>query len=90
MIVATLLVIMMAVPGLALFYGGLVRSKNMLSLHWSWPLQERALQQVQRQGLQPVLRPVPLPAPAGSARTRPATRSPGRSSRMPPRPSTLQ
>jgi ammonium transporter, Amt family len=32
MIVATVLVIMMAVPGLALFYGGLVRSKNMLSV----------------------------------------------------------
>ena len=32
MTVATLLVIMMAVPGLALFYGGLVRSKNMLSV----------------------------------------------------------
>ena len=32
MMVATLLVIMMAVPGLALFYGGLVRSKNMLSI----------------------------------------------------------
>ncbi|MEJ8825400.1 ammonium transporter [Variovorax humicola] len=32
MIVATLLVIMMTVPGLALFYGGLVRSKNMLSI----------------------------------------------------------
>ena len=32
MLVATLLVIMMAVPGLALFYGGLVRSKNMLSV----------------------------------------------------------
>lgn len=31
-IVATLLVIMMTVPGLALFYGGLVRSKNMLSV----------------------------------------------------------
>ena len=31
-IIATLLVIMMAVPGLALFYGGLVRSKNMLSV----------------------------------------------------------
>ncbi|MDO8300744.1 ammonium transporter [Lacisediminimonas sp.] len=29
---ATLLVIMMSVPGLALFYGGLVRSKNMLSI----------------------------------------------------------
>ncbi|MDP2064899.1 MAG: ammonium transporter [Burkholderiaceae bacterium] len=32
MMVATLLVIFMAVPGLALFYGGLVRSKNMLSV----------------------------------------------------------
>jgi len=32
MLLATLLVIMMAVPGLALFYGGLVRSKNMLSV----------------------------------------------------------
>jgi Amt family ammonium transporter len=32
MIVATLLVIMMTVPGLALFYGGLVRAKNMLSV----------------------------------------------------------
>ncbi len=32
MIVATVLVIMMAVPGLALFYGGLVRTKNMLSV----------------------------------------------------------
>ena len=32
MMVATLLVIMMTVPGLALFYGGLVRSKNMLSV----------------------------------------------------------
>ena len=32
MMVATLLVILMVVPGLALFYGGLVRSKNMLSL----------------------------------------------------------
>jgi Amt family ammonium transporter len=32
MMVATLLVIMMSVPGLALFYGGLVRSKNMLSV----------------------------------------------------------
>ena len=31
-ITATLLVIMMAIPGLALFYGGLVRSKNMLSV----------------------------------------------------------
>jgi len=32
MIVATLLVIMMAVPGLPLFYGGMVRAKNMLSV----------------------------------------------------------
>jgi Amt family ammonium transporter len=32
MLVSTLLVIMMSVPGLALFYGGLVRSKNMLSV----------------------------------------------------------
>jgi Amt family ammonium transporter len=32
MITATLLVIMMAVPGLPLFYGGMVRSKNMLSI----------------------------------------------------------
>ena len=32
MMVSTILVILMAVPGLALFYGGLVRSKNMLSV----------------------------------------------------------
>ena len=32
MMLSTLLVIMMVVPGLALFYGGLVRSKNMLSV----------------------------------------------------------
>ncbi len=32
MIVATILVILMAIPGLALFYGGLVRTKNMLSV----------------------------------------------------------
>ncbi len=32
MTVSTLLVILMTVPGLALFYGGLVRSKNMLSV----------------------------------------------------------
>ncbi len=32
MMVATLLVIMMTIPGLALFYGGLVRAKNMLSV----------------------------------------------------------
>ncbi len=32
MLIATALVVFMAVPGLALFYGGLVRSKNMLSV----------------------------------------------------------
>ncbi|MEO6186084.1 MAG: ammonium transporter [Steroidobacteraceae bacterium] len=32
MMVSTLLVIMMAVPGLALFYGGMVRAKNVLSV----------------------------------------------------------
>ncbi len=32
MMLSTLLVIMMTIPGLALFYGGLVRSKNMLSV----------------------------------------------------------
>jgi Amt family ammonium transporter len=32
MMTSTLLVILMTVPGLALFYGGLVRSKNMLSV----------------------------------------------------------
>jgi Amt family ammonium transporter len=32
MLVSTLLVVMMAVPGLALFYGGLVRAKNVLSV----------------------------------------------------------
>ena len=32
MMLSTLLVVMMTVPGLALFYGGLVRSKNMLSM----------------------------------------------------------
>ncbi len=32
LIVATAFVIMMSIPGLALFYGGLVRSKNMLSV----------------------------------------------------------
>ena len=32
MLVSTLLVLMMAVPGLALFYGGLVRTKNTLSV----------------------------------------------------------
>ncbi|MBX3593527.1 ammonium transporter [Sphingomonas sp.] len=32
MMVATILVLMMIVPGLALFYGGLVRTKNMLSV----------------------------------------------------------
>ena len=32
MLVCTVLVIMMSIPGLALFYGGLVRSKNILSV----------------------------------------------------------
>ncbi|WP_288254679.1 ammonium transporter [uncultured Hydrogenophaga sp.] len=32
MLVSTILVLLMVVPGLALFYGGLVRSKNMLSV----------------------------------------------------------
>ena len=32
MITATVLVILMTIPGLALFYGGLVRAKNMLSV----------------------------------------------------------
>jgi len=32
MLLSTLLVVLMAVPGLALFYGGLVRAKNMLSV----------------------------------------------------------
>jgi Amt family ammonium transporter len=32
MLVSTLLVILMTIPGLALFYGGLVRTKNMLSV----------------------------------------------------------
>lgn len=32
MIVATLLVLLMTLPGLALFYGGLVRTKNLLSI----------------------------------------------------------
>ena len=32
MLVSTILVLLMILPGLALFYGGLVRSKNMLSV----------------------------------------------------------
>jgi Amt family ammonium transporter len=32
MLVSSVLVLMMSVPGLALFYGGLVRTKNMLSV----------------------------------------------------------
>ncbi len=32
MLVASALVLLMTVPGLALFYGGLVRTKNMLSM----------------------------------------------------------
>ena len=32
MLVASLLVLLMCLPGLALFYGGLVRGKNVLSI----------------------------------------------------------
>ena len=32
MLISTILVLLMILPGLALFYGGLVRSKNMLSV----------------------------------------------------------
>src|SRR5690606_21633487 len=32
MLVSTIIVLLMTVPGLALFYGGLVRAKNMLSM----------------------------------------------------------
>ena len=32
MLVSTILVLLMTIPGLALFYGGLVRAKNMLSV----------------------------------------------------------
>ncbi|MBF9645440.1 ammonium transporter, partial [Streptococcus pseudopneumoniae] len=32
MLISTVLVLLMSVPGLALFYGGLVRTKNMLSM----------------------------------------------------------
>ncbi len=32
MLISTALVLMMSIPGLALFYGGLVRTKNMLSV----------------------------------------------------------
>ena len=32
MLVSTVLVLLMTIPGLALFYGGLVRAKNMLSV----------------------------------------------------------
>ncbi len=32
MLMSTVLVLLMTIPGLALFYGGLVRSKNMLSV----------------------------------------------------------
>ncbi len=32
MLVSSVLVLMMSIPGLALFYGGLVRTKNMLSM----------------------------------------------------------
>ena len=32
MIMATILVLLMSIPGIALFYGGLVRQKNILSI----------------------------------------------------------
>ncbi len=32
MLVSTILVVLMTIPGLALFYGGLVRAKNILSV----------------------------------------------------------
>jgi Amt family ammonium transporter len=32
MLISTILVLLMILPGLALFYGGLVRAKNMLSV----------------------------------------------------------
>ncbi|NBS02448.1 MAG: ammonium transporter, partial [Rhizobiales bacterium] len=32
MLISTVLVLLMTIPGLALFYGGLVRTKNMLSV----------------------------------------------------------
>ncbi|TIQ18548.1 MAG: ammonia channel protein, partial [Mesorhizobium sp.] len=32
MMISTILVLLMTIPGLALFYGGLVRAKNMLSV----------------------------------------------------------
>ena len=32
MLISTVLVLLMTIPGLALFYGGLVRAKNMLSV----------------------------------------------------------
>ena len=32
LLISTVLVLMMSIPGLALFYGGLVRTKNMLSV----------------------------------------------------------
>jgi Amt family ammonium transporter len=32
MMISTVLVLFMTLPGLALFYGGLVRAKNMLSI----------------------------------------------------------
>ena len=32
MMISTVLVLLMIIPGLALFYGGLVRTKNMLSV----------------------------------------------------------
>ena len=36
MLTSTALVLMMTIPGLAMFYGGLVRTKNTLSMLPSW------------------------------------------------------
>ena len=36
MLTATALVLFMTIPGLALFYGGLVRVKNVLSVNVNW------------------------------------------------------
>ena len=43
MLVSSALVLMMSIPGLALFYGGLVRTKNMLSVLMQdrWRYQQR-------------------------------------------------
>ena len=41
MMTSSLLVLFMTMPGLALFYGGLVRTKNMLSVLMQVPYQQR-------------------------------------------------